>query len=297
MYGIASASGVLIGKAGAAWPYRLVTGIFNALLMQYENRFSISAYTPATKIQRVPSREYPYVVHTNRGSIRTKHVVHCTEGHAGHLLPRLRGLIFPRRGQMTVQSPSPDYPGLDGQRSWSFYFREGFDYLSQNPRTGDIFLGGGDIGKEQYFSQLGEASDDHESIAARSHLVSILRSVLKKDTGVAKLGSEGLKVKSSWSGIMCTPLDGIPLVGRLPQDALDRPAGGEFGAEWISAGYSGYGMVNAWLCGRATAEMILGRDSSPWFPEQYLITPSRIKDLNALLKSSIGSYETFRAVL
>lgn len=134
-------------------------------------------------------------------------------------------------------------------------------------------------------------------MVAKSHLVSILPSVPRKDTGLAMLGSEGIKVKSSWSGIMCTPLDGIPLVGRLPQDALDRPTGGKFGAVWISAGYNGYGMVNAWLCGRATAEMILGRDSSSWFPEQYFPTESKIKDLKGVLESNIRSYETFRAVL
>ncbi|KAJ2970391.1 hypothetical protein NQ176_g8209 [Zarea fungicola] len=92
---------------------------------------------------------------------------------------------------------------------------------------------------------------------------------------------------------MCATLDGVPLVGRLPKQALDHADGdGASSAEWISAGYGGYGMVNAWLCGRATADMILQRDVSSWFPEQYLATTQRMealdKQLSALLQSSQG---------
>jgi glycine/D-amino acid oxidase-like deaminating enzyme len=198
---------------------------------------------------------------------------------------------------MTVQAPGPEYPALDGRRSWSFYFEKGFDYLSQNLRTGDVFLGGGDIGEEAYLSQLGEPSDENESIVAKAHLVGILPSILKKTPTLIGNNPRGLEVKSSWTGIMCTPLDGIPLVGKLPQEALDRPSGSNSAAEWISAGYNGYGMVNAWLCGRATAEMILERDISSWFPEQYLVTTERIEDLSGRLKSIIGSPDGFRALL
>ncbi|EHK21837.1 uncharacterized protein TRIVIDRAFT_70786 [Trichoderma virens Gv29-8] len=296
-YGLIGAAGALIGRAGAAWPYRLILGIFSALLERHHDRFSVEQNTPAISITRVQSSEHPYLINTPRGYIKAKHVVHCTEGHVGHLLPRLRGLVFPRRGQMTVQAPGPEYPALDGRRSWSFYFENGFDYLSQNLRTGDVFLGGGDIGEDAYLSQLGESSDENENVVAKAHLVGILPSILKKAPSSAGNNPRGLEVKSSWTGIMCTPLDGLPLVGRLPQAALDRLSGSNSAAEWISAGYNGYGMVNAWLCGRATAEMILKRDVSSWFPEQYLITTERVGYLNARLTSVIQSSQGLRALL
>ncbi|KAF7549497.1 hypothetical protein G7046_g8331 [Stylonectria norvegica] len=258
-YGLQGAAGALIGRAGAAWPYRLVLGIFDALLNAHQKRFSVEEHTPAISIRRDDSLDYPYLVSTPRGMIRAKHVVHCTEGHVGHLLPRLRGLVFPRRGQVTVQAPGQKYIGLDGRRSWSFYFANGFDYLSQNVRTGDVFLGGGDIGPAEYLSQIGEPSDEHESLVAKAHLVGILPCILKQVPTPRRTDPRGLEIKSSWTGIMCTPLDGLPLVGRLPQEALDRPWGNNSAAEWVSVGYNGYGMVNAWLCGRATAEMILAR--------------------------------------
>ncbi|OPB40762.1 FAD dependent oxidoreductase [Trichoderma guizhouense] len=296
-YGLIDAAGALIGRAGAAWPYRLILGIFSSLLEKHHDRFSVEQHTPATSITRVQSNEYPYLINTPRGYIKAKHVVHCTEGHVGHLLPRLRGLVFPRRGQMTVQAPGPEFPALDGRRSWSFYFENGFDYLSQNARTGDVFLGGGDIGEDAYVSQLGESSDENENVVAKAHLVGILPSILKKAPSSGGHNPRGLEVKSSWTGIMCTPLDGLPLVGKLPQEALDRPSGSHSAAEWISAGYNGYGMVNAWLCGRATAEMILKRDVSSWFPEQYLITTDRVEDLNARWASIAQSSQGLRALL
>lgn len=164
-------------------------------------------------------------------------------------------------------------------------------------KTGDIFLGGGDIGQEQYISQLGEPSDEYESVTAKSHLMGVLPSVLKQHKSTTGDGPQGLILKSSWTGIMCTTMDGVPLVGKLPPSALDRACGDKSGAEWISSGYNGYGMVNAWLCGRATADMILGRDVESWFPEQYLITDQRMADLRALVRSSVHSADKFRALL
>jgi hypothetical protein len=58
-------------------------------------------------------------------------------------------------------------------------------------------------------------------------------------------------------------------------------------AEWAAAAYSGEGMVNAWLCGKALAMMVLqhctsehqvqGSFAPDWFPEQMLITDERIE--------------------
>jgi hypothetical protein len=58
------------------------------------------------------------------------------------------------------------------------------------------------------------------------------------------------------------------------------------GAEWVSAGFSGEGMVLAWLCGKALGTMLLAYDNElaetesadlSWFPEQMLVTEKRIK--------------------
>lgn len=68
--------------------------------------------------------------------------------------------------------------------------------------------------------------------------------------------------------------------------------------EWISAGYSGEGMVHAWLSGKALAFMVLGKDKDgvgscgdtgvaytdqglqDWFPDVFRVTEKRWKKAN-----------------
>jgi hypothetical protein len=51
--------------------------------------------------------------------------------------------------------------------------------------------------------------------------------------------------------------------------------------EWVSAGYSGEGMVHAWLCAHALALMLLGLEEEQsvptWFPDEYRLTQTRLK--------------------
>lgn len=85
-------------------------------------------------------------------------------------------------------------------------------------------------------------------------------------------------LKTSWVGILCNSLDRVPLVGMLPQEALgDRRAGScNKNAAWVSAGYGGYGMVNAWLSGKAVAQHLMGQNVPEWLPVEYRATPERL---------------------
>ncbi|KAK5048691.1 hypothetical protein LTR84_005783 [Exophiala bonariae] len=285
-YNIKNAKGAVIGKAGAVWPYRMVTGIFEALLEQYQDRYALEANTPALGIYRNSTSEYAYSVVTARGIIQTKHVVHCTEGHTAHLLPMLRGILVPRRGQMTVQNPGSAFPQR-GDCSWNFYL-DNMDYATQNPSTGELFLGGGDV--VGYGPALGNPSDAEEAVSALSHLGGLLPAAFGHETWGTELPGKP-RVKASWTGILCNSLDKVPLVGMLPQEALDRPAGSRDSGEWISAGYGGYGMVNAFLCGKAVAMMMLGKDDSYWLPNEYRLTTTRLHSLYHKLGQVVASEE------
>ena len=61
------------------------------------------------------------------------------------------------------------------------------------------------------------------------------------------------------------------------QEQFTAPPG-----EWISAGYTGEGMVHAWMSGKALAYMLLGADAEikPWFPEILRISEERWKKAN-----------------
>lgn len=228
-----------------------------------------------------------------------KHVVHCTEGHTSHLIPALRGILVPRRGQMSVLNPGRQFRGTRGGRSWSFYFDTGFDYLSENEHTGELFVGGGELGGLTTGLEIhGISSDAGEVISSKSHLAGILPVAFGSNGWGEERPGKPL-MKASWTGILCNSLDHVPIVGRLPQEALvGRQAGDvETGAEWISAGYGGYGMVNAWLCGKSVAQQLLRKSDSVWLPEVYRLTPDRMRQLKIRLLEVRGSEGHLKALL
>lgn len=121
------------------------------------------------------------------------------------------------------------------------------------------------------------------------------------------------RVKACWSGIMGISTDRLPWVGRLPESIANRKRKGsgvergmkfadklvhakpdwvssrsrppsclvEPAGEWLSAGYSGEGMVHAFMSGKALAYMVLGIEDDvhmgEWFPNAFRITQDRWK--------------------
>ena len=72
-----------------------------------------------------------------------------------------------------------------------------------------------------------------------------------------------------------------PIIPILSSTQITRDSGSCPG-KWIAAGYTGEGMVHAWLSGKALVKMILGGESehelSEWpFPEVMQVTHSRWK--------------------
>ena len=101
-HGLKNIAGAFITKSRVFWPYRLVTDLFQRLLKQYPQRFSIETNTPVTSVKVSPEDSaYPYLLTTPRGVIRAAKVFHCTNGFTGHLLPKLRGPIYPCRLTMS----------------------------------------------------------------------------------------------------------------------------------------------------------------------------------------------------
>lgn len=143
----------------------------------------------------------------------------------------------------------------------------------------------------------------------------------KPDENDGVTWNEG-RVKSIWSGIVCLSADGLPWVGRLPvkltarncpptsstptssvsKTSVDSTNAKTVGVtltshpgEWISAAYSGEGMVHAWLCAKALAHMVLGTEEEgklkEWFPEVMKVTEKRWRkaDIEATLEELAGS--------
>lgn len=283
--------GAITYPAGALWPYRLIGGIFQKLINAHPGDFFLDTDTSVTEIVPPMGENSLYSVATTRGNISARHVVHATNAHAAHLVPGLKGRIVSVRGHMSAQTPGASLPDFSN-RSWSFIYTNGFDYLTQLPREplaavgnsrgGEIMLGGGvaqAVGKG--VEDIGVATDGLPfNFHTKVHLAGVLRAVFAEE----HWGSEdGKAIKSMWTGNLGFTNDNLPFVGKLPRNLTERDVSNADGAEWIAAGYNGEGMIHAWRSGIAVAQMIL-EEMVPgkkfgweqWLPEQLLITEERV---------------------
>ncbi|KAJ5225270.1 hypothetical protein N7468_006495 [Penicillium chermesinum] len=260
---LSRADGVVAGPAGAVWPYKFVTGIFASLLSEYPDDFRINDHTSVESIAVDDASEYKFKVNTEYGSISARHVIHCTNAHVSHLVPGLRGRIFPVRGQMSAQTPGELFPRQAEKHSWLFNYDRGYDYLTQLP-GGQMMFGGG--------------------VYIDIHLSGALSAVFGRESWGCV---PGRAIQSMWTGSMAFSTDSFPWVGRLPGSVTQRPLPDptESGSEWVCAAFGGDGMVQAWLSGKAVATMLLLEDGQladgssadiSWLPDQMLVSEDRV---------------------
>ncbi|KAF4964250.1 hypothetical protein FSARC_7804 [Fusarium sarcochroum] len=275
IFNFTNVAGVVAQTGVAAlWPYRLLTAVLASLIKDFPDRFSLETNTPVLSVdmEKDISEKHPYAIRTPRGLVRAKHVIHCTNGYSGHLIPGLVGGLYPLRGTMSTQKMGPNFPNLGDKMSWSQVSHGTYDaktghinlglyYAQQNAKTGVMFLGG----ESQKLSTLLTSDDSNVAEEAGKSLLSAAPKIWN-DASPAK----ALEV---WSGIMGFTADGMPLVGSLPQTVTGRTGNGE----WIAAGFNGHGMDKCWLSGEAIARMVLGEKDVPGFPKAYLLSDERAR--------------------
>jgi glycine/D-amino acid oxidase-like deaminating enzyme len=166
---------------------------------------------------------------------------------------------------------------LGNERSWFLRYSKSFDYMTQNPKTGYFFLGGGVLqGDAHGVSDVGNPNDREHNFLSRCHLTGVLPRLF-----TAGSSDDGHSIlKSSWTGTMGYSCDGRPWVGRLPSRISGRSVKVKYGTrecgEWIAAGFCGSGMVYCWMSGQALAAMMGGKTPG-WFPEALLPTEKRFQ--------------------
>ncbi|KAG9083984.1 hypothetical protein FRC06_004288 [Ceratobasidium sp. 370] len=277
--------GAIVGPAGAINPYKLVVALLASFEEKYSDRFTIVSNCPTSDIIGPTTGRPFYTLVTEKGNITASHVIHATNAHVAHLVSGLRSKVFPLRQTMTAQTHRSFPTTEGGLQSFSFLYSEGFDYLTQRP-DGTVMIGGGFAqSPQQGMAEVGVNTDEAYDPTAAAHLCGALSVLFKssesEDSNVAN------HVKSIWAGSIGISADGMPWVGRLPTRITGRgvppPLEGSKIAqpgEWVSAGYSGEGMVNAPLCAKALAMMILKPDEdnvSSWFPDEMRISERRCR--------------------
>ena len=229
----------------------------------------------------------------------------------------MRGKVIPLRSMMTAQRPGAGLPTATiGSRAHIFYYPAlGFDYLTQLPSCegkgggGELLFGGGVVqAGGLVLSEIGIADDSGYHLGIASHI----QGALPVYFGRRNWGAESVdvpqgveeenspwghgRVKAVWTGILGISADLQPWVGRVPsvisgraapQPLLTRASDISVArplaapGEWVSTGYTGEGMVHAWLCAHALALMVLGLENEEgvhtWFPDEYRLNEKRWK--------------------
>lgn len=233
--------GLFLPEGQQVWPARFVFGLAEQALRLGAQLFT---QTEVTAVERAgPS----LLVRTSRGPIRADAVLHATNAWARELLPALRDVIVPVRGQVIATAPAPPL--------WPFGLvaNFGYEYWRQLPDS-RIVLGGQ---RWRSPTQESNCADDgvlHPAVSAG------LREFLPRHFPALR----NVPVEREWTGIMGFTPDLNPLVGSAP----GRPG------EYVAAGYSGHGMPVAFLAAKAVAEMMTGRAPETFVeafrPERWL---------------------------
>ncbi|EMD63852.1 hypothetical protein GGP41_005525 [Bipolaris sorokiniana] len=272
--------------AASLWPYKLVTFILQKLVQ--DGRVNLQTKTPVAKIT---TSEGKHTLHTPRGTISSKTVILATNGYTSALLPHFADLIVPCRGEMSALFPpegSTLLPNSYGMVAALGQPAHNDDYLIQRPfegvpnPAGHLMFGGG-RGAGNYPS-LGISDDSIIDEGSAAYLRGALLKVLELDGKTE--GLKELKAAAQWTGIMGYSRDNHPWVGKVPdRDGL-----------WLCGGYTGHGMPNGTLCGKAIVDMVLaeigGQDVSAVqaqmvqqgdIPKSYILTKERIDKARRML--------------
>ena len=275
-------------SAGAAslWPYKLVAFTLEQLVKS--GHLNLQTNTPVTEITSTSTdtNVTTHALHTPRGTITTKTVILATNAYTSHLIPHFADLIVPVRGEMSALVPPPHstiLPDSHGMVAALGQPANNDDYLVQRPYAdvpnpgGHLMFGGGRGAGDE--SSVGVCDDSVIDAGSAAYLRRALLSILALDGDTHGLSE--LEAVAQWTGIMGYSRDNHPWVGAVPG----------LGGVWLAGGYTGHGMPNTTLCGKAVVEMVLGaaeegneveavqerlvRDGD--LPRSYLITKERVQ--------------------
>lgn len=281
---IPTALGAIITDVAARmWPYKFVSHILEELVTSpaLHAFFNLQTLTPVTALS---PHTNGVEVHTSRGKISTSKVILATNAYTSHLLPEFADLIVPCRGQMSSLVPFPSVSGDNRLKTSLGFLGDGLDdYLIQRPteRGGHLMFGGG----RQHGESIGVTDDSVVDSETAHYLRSRLVDAFQLPEGQKGDDTVEMPATHMWSGIMGFSKDDRPWVGKVP----DSPN------TYIAAGFTGHGMPNAWLSGKAAAllvaQALVDTDEAvasalvqqvTGLPAGYLVTAERIQSALSL---------------
>lgn len=229
-------------RAATIHPTRFVYGLASAAVRRGAR---VVQATTALRVKRALHGD-DLEVETNRGRIRARHLVLACNTGTGQLLPELRKVLTPARGQMLSLRPLKPFFHVGLAVDWgTVYWRQSTD--------GTIVLGG--------YRNLDPAKETTARLALNPQIQRALFDFLPETFPDFPAS---FTVSRRWAGIMDQTTDGNPIVGHWP----DIPN------IWIVAGFGGHGFPPALGMGKALAGAIVDAHSSP---EMDRFNPARFK--------------------
>lgn len=171
---------------------------------------------PNNELYRIEQDTDDYVtVYTRQIIFRAKYVMLCTNAYSPMIDPYFVGKVIPTRAQCLVTEPLDEKP-IDycGYSDYGYmYYRTTFD--------GRLLIGGG---RNQFREEEHDTTEDRLNDNIQNYLDKYL---------VKHFPDVTAPVAHRWSGIMGFSVDGLPLVGKLP----DMPRVG------FAVGFTGHGLA------------------------------------------------------
>lgn len=276
---------VITSIAARMWPYKLVAHTLQDLLVSSDLRgsFNLQTLTPAESIS--PTSDGKWLVKTPRGDITATTIALATNAYTSHLLPDFTQLIVPCRGQMSALIPLPSLSGPNRLQTSMGFEGDGLDdYLIQRPteKGGHLMFGGGRTHGHSLGVTDDSSFDERTAAYLRRELIDVFELPERTDEKVE------MQAVRQWTGIMGFSRDEVPWVGPVP---------GKEGV-FVAAGYTGHGMPNTWLSGKAVARMVgaslAGEDAdeaveaarkATGLPRKYQVSAERIE--KAMARGSV----------
>ncbi|KXT15908.1 hypothetical protein AC579_5510 [Pseudocercospora musae] len=236
--GVKGAKGCFTYTACHVWPYKLVLSLLSKVVSRGVN---LQTHTPVKSVKSRTDQRRPWSVETDRGSVNASKVIYATNAYTSTLLPDFKKKIIPVRGICSRIVPTKAHaPFLSNSYILRLSPME-YDYLI--PRSdGSIIVGGA---RRDYFRDLDQWYDNIDDSTLIEPAKNYFDGYMQRHfRGWEDSGAYTDKV---WTGIMGYSSDGFPFVGDVP---------GKPGA-YVCAGFSGHGMPQIFLSGKAIAEMVL----------------------------------------
>lgn len=193
-------------------PYKIVNGIREWI---ERDSFKILTNSKVESVVRNPNGTFNVSVF-HKGTIKAKNVIYCTNSYTKELVPQLSNVIRPFRGQMIVTDILPDNI-LSNIPIMSMTCNDCREYFRLYANR--LLVGG------MRSSIKGHQLDiTNDSEISQTIYENLRRFIIQSFSAL-----KNIKFEQTWSGIMCTTPDSLPLIGNLGTN------------EFIMAGFNGYG--------------------------------------------------------